>query len=420
MKLKIPINLKISEPFKIKSFRFQWPADLLASWGFEMEALILGWYIFTTTESVLLLTAFGALRFLGALLSPWFGVAGDRWGSRRIMCIMRLLTLVFASFITLFDYLGVLSTYLVFALATLSGLVQPSEIVLRNSLIGDSMPRELFMKATSFSRISQDSARIFGALVGAGLFSWIGLGRAYVFVVIIYFISLFLTFGVSQAHPRKDSFFNKKKSEPETTLHSELKEGLSYIWNNGPVLAIMCLAFLANLTAFPVTHGLMPYVAKEVLSLDENGLGQLLAMFSFGAVAGALILAATPSQKYSTKLMLINLISWYIMLAIFSSVESKTNGLIVLFFVGIAHSFAMTSMAVSLLGFADELVRGRVMGVRVLAIYGVPLGLLASGFLIEYFSYGIFMFIYIAIGITITGIIGIKWRNSLWYSEKGS
>ena len=30
-------------PFRIRSYRFQWPADLLTSWAFEMEALILGW-----------------------------------------------------------------------------------------------------------------------------------------------------------------------------------------------------------------------------------------------------------------------------------------------------------------------------------------------------------------------------------------
>ena len=416
MKIAIPRNLKLAEAFSIRSFRFQWPADLLASWGYEMEALILGWYIFTTTDSVLMLTAFGALRFLGSLLSPWFGVAGDRWGSRKMMCIIRFSVLLLASCIAIFEFSDLLSIYLVFGLATMSGLIQPSDIVLRNSLIGDSIPKELFMKATSFSRISQDSARIFGALVGAGLFSWLGLGLAYIFVVVVYTGSLLFTLGVSRAHPRADKAVNNKQLSPQRGFFSELKDGLLYIWNSPGVLAIICLAFLANLTAFPVTHGLMPFIAKDILSLDENGLGQLLAAFSFGAVSGALILAATPSQKYSSKLMLINLVMWYLMLAVFSFVTIKLDALVVLFFVGVAHSLAMTSMSVALLAFTNEMVRGRVMGVRVLAIYGVPLGLLASGFLIEYFGYNIFMAIYIIIGIALTIIIGIKWRREIWYS----
>ena len=65
-------------PFRVRSFRFQWPADLLTSWAFEMEMLVLGWYVLVTTDSVILLTAFGALGFIGTLVAPIFGMLGDR------------------------------------------------------------------------------------------------------------------------------------------------------------------------------------------------------------------------------------------------------------------------------------------------------------------------------------------------------
>ena len=57
-------------PFSVRSFRFLWPADLLTSWGMEMENLILGWYVLVETGSVLLLTVFGALQYLGTLIAP--------------------------------------------------------------------------------------------------------------------------------------------------------------------------------------------------------------------------------------------------------------------------------------------------------------------------------------------------------------
>ncbi|HYC64128.1 MAG TPA: arabinose ABC transporter permease, partial [Reyranellaceae bacterium] len=65
-------------PFSIRSFRFQWPADLAASWAFEMEAIILGWFVLVETGSVLALAVFGSLQFLGTLISPLYGMAGDR------------------------------------------------------------------------------------------------------------------------------------------------------------------------------------------------------------------------------------------------------------------------------------------------------------------------------------------------------
>ena len=61
-------------PFQIRSYRYQWPADLVTSWAFEMETLILGWYMLVETNSVVMLTIFGALFFVGSLFVLLFGV----------------------------------------------------------------------------------------------------------------------------------------------------------------------------------------------------------------------------------------------------------------------------------------------------------------------------------------------------------
>lgn len=69
-------------PFRVRSFRFQWPADLLISWAFEMEVLILGWYVLVETGSVVLLTLYASLLYIGTLVAPMFGVIGDPSWSR--------------------------------------------------------------------------------------------------------------------------------------------------------------------------------------------------------------------------------------------------------------------------------------------------------------------------------------------------
>jgi hypothetical protein len=48
-------RLALLAPFQLRDFRCQFRADMLTSWGIEMEVLILGWYILTETGSVLLL-----------------------------------------------------------------------------------------------------------------------------------------------------------------------------------------------------------------------------------------------------------------------------------------------------------------------------------------------------------------------------
>ena len=71
-------------PFRTRSFRFLWPADLCTAWAMEMETLILGWYVLVETGSVVLLTLFGSLMYVGTLVSPVVGMLGDRLGLGRV------------------------------------------------------------------------------------------------------------------------------------------------------------------------------------------------------------------------------------------------------------------------------------------------------------------------------------------------
>src|SRR2546430_9371085 len=102
-------------PFRVRSFRFQWPADLLTSWGIEMENLVLGWYILVETGSVLALTLFWALQYLGTLLAPVFGMAGDRIGHRTVLCAMRAAYALIAAAVTALAWAGMLDPGYVFA-----------------------------------------------------------------------------------------------------------------------------------------------------------------------------------------------------------------------------------------------------------------------------------------------------------------
>ena len=54
------------------------------------------------------------------------------------------------------------------------------------------------------------------------------------------------------------------------------------------------------------------------------------------------------------------------------------------------------------------------MGVRMLAIYGLPVGLMASGFLIEWYGYLLTAASYCVFGIVATLAIALWWRDALW------
>ena len=403
-------------PFAVRSFQFQWPADILVSWAFEMENLILGWYILTETQSVFYLTVFGALQFLGTLLAPFSGVVADRLGRRTTLCALRATLAVLAGCIMTLALAGVLTPALVFPFVLMTGLVRPSDLVMRNSLIGDTMPAASLMGALGLSRTTMDTARIFGALAGAALFATLGIGAAYIFVAGFYVLSFSLTLGVSRVHPKGAPEAPTGRAPPATLLGArwrELIDGLAYVWHTPAVLGLMWLAFLVNFTAFPLSHSLLPYVAKDVYGIDATGLSHLVAAFASGALIGSLIMTATGSGR-SARFMIVNMALWYAFLAVFAWSETKGFGMAVLFVMGIVHSLAMVTMSGVLLRVTAERFRARVMGVRMLAVYGLPVGLLIAGWLIERFGFAAAASLYVALGILFAAVIAWRWRTSLW------
>jgi MFS family permease len=195
-------------PFRIRNYRFQWPADLLTSWAFEMETLILGWYVLVETGSVLLLTLFAALTYVGTLIAPMFGVAGDRIGHRNLLAVMRAIYVALSATLMTLALTGYLSPLYVFLVAAVMGLVRPSDLGVRGALVATIMPHDQLIGAISISRTTMDTARIAGALSGAALFAALGMGPAYVAIVSLYIVSTLLTLCViapSKPHPKRAS-----------------------------------------------------------------------------------------------------------------------------------------------------------------------------------------------------------------------
>ncbi len=399
-------------PFQIRSFRFQWPADLLASWAFEMEGVILGWFVLVSTGSVLALALFGSLQFLGTLISPLFGMAGDRIGNRMLLCLMRA-TYVLAALVLMVLFIADLATPVaVFVLATLVGLVRPSDITMRNLLVGETMPTELLMRAMGVSRTTADSARVVGALSGAGLVAALGSGMAYVAVCAIYAVSLALTFNVGIRRIRVLS----EGMEAVSTLRA-LKEGFAYVWSTPDLRAAILLAFLMNFAAYPMVGSLLAYVAKDIYGLGQSGLGWLIACFAGGALLGSIALSTHGARIRAARTMIVSALLWFALNFVFSWIEAPLWGEALLFAIGFVQSFCMVPMAVILLRTADPAFRGRVMGVRMLAVYGLPLGLLLTGPLIEHLGFAVTGSLYSVLGIAFTLLILLRWRGHLWHPE---
>ncbi len=387
--------------FKIRSFRFQWSSDSMMTWGSEMETLILGWYVLVATDSPFLVGLLGALRFSGTLTAPVIGVIADRMSRRTLLIFLRAGSGVSALALLSLAAFDVLQPWHVFVIAGISGLLRPADNVLRQSLIADTVPRELLMNASGLARTTQDTARIVGALLGAALLSQLGLGWAYVGVTAFYTFSVLFGLGINAVR--------SKVPVKHVNPLAEMKQGMKYMIDSPVIQPIMFLAFLVNLTAFPLTNGLLPVVARDVFGHDENGLALMVAVFAIGALVGSLIMAAIVHSRRPERFMMLTMVFWYVLLILFTRTDSDAIGLPLLALIGASISFCMISMSVVLLTFTKFEMRGRVMGVRMLAVYGLPMGLVIGGWLIEQYGVSATLTGYAVGGLVAVVISVIKW-----------
>lgn len=403
LRIQTDESYSIFSAFSVPSFRFQFSADLLVAWAIEMEVLILAWYVLVATDSPLAVAVLGALRFGGTLLSPFVGGIADRFSRKRILLGLRAgfsLAAITLMTLGLSDWLA---PWQAFVLVGFTGLLRPVDMMLRQSLIADSLPRELLTGAMSFSRMTLDSARMVGALAGAGLMASLGIGKAYVVVSIFYVLSTLLSFGI---RPITNS--STAAAEP---LLDQLKAGIEVMARTPAIRYTLGLAFLVNLTALSISGGLLPIVARDVYGLDSTGLGAMVATFAGGALAGSLITVGVARYARPERIMLFSAVLWHVLLGCFAFVQTAEVGIPLLGLIGFVSSFTMVPMSSSLLLAIPVAFRARIMGIRQLAVFGLPLGLLASGYLIEAFGVDVSFASFAVIGIVASVWIAWDWHR---------
>ncbi|SEM34732.1 MFS transporter [Bradyrhizobium sp. OK095] len=400
-------------PFRIRNYRFQWPSDLLTSWAFEIETLVLGWYILVETGSVLLLTILASLQYVGTLVAPALGMIGDRMGHRDLLVVLRLTYTALASTIMVLALTGRLAPLNVMIIVAIMGLIRSSDLGIRSALLADIMPAERLVSAIGLSRTTQDSARIAGALTGAGLFAVLGIGLVYAAVASLYLVAAILMSCLTRPKRTVTTSDLPPNGHAVSRLLGDLKEGIVYAWSGPGMRAALCVAFLANLTAFPFTGGLLPYIAREIFHTDQTGLGYLSASFAVGSLIGSITLSLVGGLRIA-RLLIGATLAWYAMLLVFVEIRTMPVAMACLVLAGIAQSMSMISAAVILMRTASAHLRGRVMGVRMMVIYGLPIGLLAAGSLIDIIGYSATGSLYAVAGFIAMLAIAIRWRADLW------
>ncbi len=401
-------------PFRLKSFRLQWAGDLAASWAFEMEMLMLGWFVLVQSGSVLALAAFGALQYAGSLFSPLVGVLGDRVGYAKLFWQTRLFYGLLAAVIWLMALTDTLTYGWVLLAAGISGALRPSDMVMRYVVIAEHQPPAQLMGALGVARATFDSARIVGALLGTGAAAVVGLPIAYTVVVALYVISFSLTRAIPDAGvPRPGMPAGVPVQAHLASIGRDLLTAVGYVWQRPLLRVAFALAFLVNLLAFPFYLGLLPYAAKHVFALGQQGLGWLSASFALGCLLGSITLSLTAARWPAKHTMVWATLVWFGLGVVYALNSEWRVAVGLLVAIGFVSNMCLTPLAAVMLRGAEVTHRSRVMGLRMLAIWGLPIGLTAAGSLVSWLGFGATALAYAGVGLALSAAIMVRWRHVL-------
>ena len=395
---------------QVPRYRLMWLSDIALHSAEFMEILILSWFILETTDSPLILGLFGALRFSGTLGAPFFGVFVDRIGWKKIFLSSRLAFLVFSLSIFIAAATDNLTIPLILFMTVLIGLWRSIDMIVRQSILPEVVGSQRLQNGVALTRTGRDITQIFAPVLAGILMDAYGITLSYLVIVVLYAISLILITFLRD--------ISRYSTENRDSVLRNLMGGLKYVKAENFLLALLVIAFIVNLTAFPFNNSLIAVVARDVFDTSATGLGWLMGAYSLGALLGSLVVGSFVSSRPTNKLMIAGSFLWHIAILLMAGIKLFYASLPVLMFIGIFQSLSMVTMAVMILQYTGYQMRGRVLGLRQLAVYGLPVGLLLSGFVADEIGVLWALVLNGTMGIALLGGVLFKWPQVLAHEFK--
>jgi MFS family permease len=148
------------------------------------------------------------------------------------------------------------------------------------------------------------------------------------------------------------------------TIHSssaitDIMNGLRYIGHQKTILLVLIFTLFGTICRMPFML-LMPMFTDDILKVGASGLGLLMSVSGFGAMAGSLILASLPNRKRGPMMLLSGLLMGLALMA-FSFSHWWLFSLSIVVFVGLGQTGQMALGNTLVQYYADANYRGRVM-----------------------------------------------------------
>jgi MFS family permease len=355
-----------------RNFRLFFVGQLISLIGTWMNNTAEGWLVYQLTGSKALLGIVAAASTAPMLLlSTWGGWLADRRPKRSILVVTQAVSMLVSLTLAFLVWRGSVQTWQLILLAVVGGVIMAFDMPARQSFVIEMTDRKDLVNAISLNSAAFNGARIIGPSVAGVVMAQVGIAMCF-FLDSVSFIAVIVGLMMMKLAPIETP-------TSEESLFAGSANGFRYVWNTPRLRRIFFLFSVAGIFGWSYSV-LMPAIAKDVLKSGAASYGLLLASNGFGALCGAITVAAV-SHRYPSRTLALGGI-WFFSATIIGFAFTHHLWLAMIFLAGAGFGmllfFASTNSAVQT-SVRDDM-RGRVMGIWALAFGGtVPLGALVAG-----------------------------------------
>lgn len=353
--------------------------QLISSTGTQMQIVGVAWQVFLLTHSAIALGLIGLFQAIPRIiLSLVGGMFADVFDRRKLLLVIQSVLAALSAVLALCTLFHVINMFIIYAVVLVAASVSAFDFPTRQAIFPNLVPRERLADAMPLYMAMIQLTGVVGATAGGLVIAWLGLANTYWIDVISYAVVIgsLLFMAVPRIPVEKRT---------QAGFHA-LSDGMRFLRTHPVILAVISLDFFATFFGSPLS--LLPIFAGNILHVNAQGLGILLAADSLGAVA------LTPLTGRIGRIMrqglgiALAILVWGLCIVAFG-LFPVSLWLAVLFLAG-AGAADMVSMILRFLVIQiitpDEF-RGRISSVNAMFAFGGPLlGQLESGLVASFTS----------------------------------
>lgn len=280
---------------RYKEFRSYLGMRFFFTFAYQMQAVVLGIYIYHLTKDPLALGLIGLCEAIPAItIALYGGYIADKSEKRGLLLkifsgvflcslIMLIVTTSYMHQYVPVSYIVPIMYSMVFGIGLARGFFGPATF----SLMAQILPKAIYPNASTWSSSSWQMASILGPAAGGLVYGFFGITITYVVIISFIFIALVCIFFLKEHKP---TFI------PKEGIVKSLTEGIHFVFKTKMMVWAMSLDLFS--VFFGGAVALLPVFANDILKVGPEGLGFMRAAASAGSVVTMLAMTRfSPMNK---------------------------------------------------------------------------------------------------------------------------